>query len=222
MISWEEKKLLERARKILPDWTFHLWDDKDNEEIFRSSFPQHLEKFLSIRQGVVRADIIRCVFLYRFGGLYIDTDYKLLRRFDDSLLEAGVLLPVSGNDDINDPLFRVCNSVMFSEPGQPFWRDFVDSLFSNDQLIQLPEEQIEKVTGPEGLTAFYLRHRSQYPEIRTPARKYFHPLITLRGLDRDRSYPSYGAHLCWGSWRSKPLYKKIKTFAVRKITCLSD
>jgi hypothetical protein len=69
------------------------------------------------------------------------------------------------------------------------------------------------------LTKFYVRNRSQYPEIYLPPRNAFHPLITYKGLSWEKGHSSYGAHLCWGSWRTKDPLRKAKTLIVRKITC---
>ncbi len=218
ILSPEEERLRRRTAKILPNWKMNIWDDRDNIEIVRKSFPDHFDKFMAIKRGVVKADIVRCVYLYAFGGLYIDTDYKILRPIGDEILKCHCVLPVSRSDDQASPDFRICNSVLASEPRHPFWEGFLNRIFTFPDLEQLPESLVEKVTGPEGLTRFYLDNRNVYTDLYVAPRKFFHPLITCKGLSYDRSYPSYGAHLCWGSWRSKGIFKSVKTFITRKLT----
>ena len=157
--------------------------------------------------------------MYVYGGFYFDTDYKLLRRIEDDFLRNTCVLPISRNNDTNSPEFRVCNSVLGSTPNYPFWKDFVCHIFETQDVDRVDEYNIEKITGPEGLTKFYVENINRYPEIHLPRRNSFHPLITFRGLSYEKGHSSYGAHLCWGSWRTKDLARKIKTMAVRKITC---
>lgn len=202
----------------MPDWEMNLWDDADNLNIARDFFPEYLEKFSSIRRGVVKADIARCMYLFAFGGLYIDTDYKILRPIGDDILSYRCILPVSRSDDKLSPDFRICNSVFASVPKYSFWKSFLDHIFSFPELESLPENLVEKVTGPEGLTQFYLDNKELYEGIFVAPRKFFHPQITLKGFSYDHSYPSYGAHLCWGSWRSKGLLKNTKNYLTRKLT----
>jgi hypothetical protein len=127
--------------------------------------------------------------------------------------------PISRNNDTRSPEFRVCNSVLGSTPNYPFWKDFVCHIFETQDVDRVDEYNIEKITDPEGLTKFYLENIKRYPEIHLPKRNSFHPLITFKGLSYEKGHSSYGAHLCWGSWRTKDVARKIKTMAVRKITC---
>lgn len=217
-LSPEEERLRRRVVRMMPDWKMNLWDDEDNVHIVGKFFPEYLDTFNSIGRGVVKADIARCVYLYAFGGLYIDTDYKVLKPIGDEIVSHNCVLPVSRSDDQMSPDFRICNSVFASVPKYPFWKAFLDQIFSFPELEKLPENLVEKVTGPEGLTQFYLDNRKFYPDIFVPPRKMFHPQITLRGLSYDHSYPSYGAHYCWGSWRSKGVLKNVKNYLVRKVT----
>ena len=147
----------------------------------------------------------------------MDTDYKLLRPFDPALLRYRCVLPVSRDDDPASLGFRVCNSVFASEPGYPLWADFIGSIFDHTPEA-LDEAEVEAITGPEGLTAFVLANRARYAGLVFPPRKDFHPPITTYGLSYDKTSASYGAHLCWGSWRSKSPLRAAKTLLVRKIT----
>jgi mannosyltransferase OCH1-like enzyme len=218
LLSPEEERLRRRIKALMPDWKINTWDDGDNAKIVMNSFPKYFDKFAAIRRGVVKADIARCVYLYSFGGVYIDTDYKILRPIDEEILQYHCVLPVSRSEDPLSPYFRVCNSVMASDARHPFWEEFLAQIFSVPNLEDLPEKVVEKVTGPEGLTKFYLDNRSRFPDIFVPPRKFFHPQIKYKGLSYDRSYPSYGAHLCWGSWRSRGILRDFKTLITRKLS----
>jgi hypothetical protein len=76
-------KLYQKYRDIClalhPDWEYKLWTDKDvenwdfaNKDLYNKSVT-YQEK----------ADILRYEILYKHGGLYLDTDYICLAKFDE-------------------------------------------------------------------------------------------------------------------------------------------
>jgi mannosyltransferase OCH1-like enzyme len=195
-----------------------LWDDRDNLDLLERHLPQFSARFKNIQRGIVKADIARCLYMHAFGGLYMDTDYKLLRSISDELLHNECILPASRDADPKSSGFRIGNAVLASEPGHKFWEYFLTDIFSNSNLENLPEGLVERVTGPEGLTTSYLRHREFHSCIYIPDKRFFHPRITWKGLSYDRHSRAYGAHLCWGSWRSKRLLPKVKMLFARKLS----
>lgn len=232
-LTFEEKRVLLENKRLLPDWEFRIYDDSDNELVMAEAFPEFVDAFRAIRRGVVQADIIRCVYLYHYGGWYMDTDYRLLRALAGNVIdskfpsngqslnavnlsEQTIILPVSGMPGRDQHL--VCNSMLASEKGHPFWRAFIEDLFSNDKLISLDEHSVEGLTGPLGLSRFYLENKDRFPDVCLPLKKYFHPRITRWGFSYEQHPDNYGVHWCWGSWRSKRLPRKIKNFITRKIT----
>ena len=85
----------------------------------------------------------------------------------------------------------------------------------------LEEGGIIAATGPDAVTKFYLANRARFPEVILPPRPLFHPWIHRGGLGHEWAEDGIGAHLCWGSWRSKPLVAKARTFLTRKWTALA-
>jgi mannosyltransferase OCH1-like enzyme len=216
-LSPEEVRLAHRMRTLLPGWEYRLWNDQETEALVADWFPQYLSSFRSIRRGVVKADIARCICLFVYGGFYFDTDYKLLQPIDEGLLSRPCVLPVSRN---SDSLFRIGTAVLGSEQNHPFWKDFVEHVFSQHQLSDLAETDVEKTTGPEGLTSFYLQRSNQYKDAFLPPREVFHPHITHMGFAFQREPVTIGAHLCWGSWRTRGPLGSLRNVAVRKLTSL--
>lgn len=232
-LTTEENRVIARNKAILLDWEFSFYDNADNEHVMQVAFPEFFDQFRAIKRGVVQADIMRCVYLYQFGGWYLDTDYRLLRRLEGEvcalnstnestpsssldLLSQKLILPISGIPE-KDRHF-ICNSILASEKGHPFWRAFIEHLFSNDKLILLDEHSVEGLTGPLGLSHFYLENKDRFPDVCLPLKQYFHPRITTWGFSYDQHPDNYGVHWCWGSWRSKRLPRKIKNIITRKIT----
>jgi hypothetical protein len=131
------------------------------------------------------------------------------------MLSHSCVLPISRN---SDSLFRLGNAVFGSEPNHLFWNDFLDHIFSHVPLNDVAESSIEETTGPEGLTNFYLDRRGLYKDIFLPPKEMFHPPLTYLGFSFQKQTTTVGAHLCWGSWRTKGPLGMIRAIAVRKLT----
>jgi hypothetical protein len=155
------------------------------------------------------------MYLSAYGGFYFDTDYKVLRTINEEILSHNCVLPLSRS---NGESFRLGNAVMGSEAAQPFWADFLAHIFSTAGLVDLAESKIEEVTGPDGLTQFYLARQQMYDDIYLPARPIFHPLHTYRGFFSQKGPMTVGVHLSWGSWRTKNPLAAALVLARRKLT----
>lgn len=221
-LTWEERALRRRISRLLPDWDARLWTDKDNRQIVAAHFPQHLRAYDAIMRGVVKADIARLVYMHVFGGFYLDTDYKLLRPFDDELRSCTCILPIE-RGELGNSSFRLGNAVFASEAAHPFWRDFINFIFESNipnaksgALAAGPAiDHVVAVAGPLALTRFYVAHRARYSGITLPEIIEFHPNQINK---RDRS--TYGIHLCWGSWRGKKSVKWLKNQVRRKLSVI--
>jgi mannosyltransferase OCH1-like enzyme len=211
----EERRLCRRMRRLLPDWEYRFWTDASVDALVQEVFPQHLKAFRAIKRAVVKADIARYMYLFSQGGFYFDIDYKMLQPIDHEMLSHGCVLPLSRSSESS---FRIGNAVMGSEPGHPFWRDFIGHIFSTGELTDLAERKVEETTGPDGITAFFLSRRHLYPDIYLPERPVFHPVHTHAGFLSKTEPRTIGIHLSWGSWRTKNLLKAMVRFARRKVT----
>ena len=60
-------------------WTLRLHTDADNRRLVQERYPQLLDQFDRYGSNIQRADMIRYVILYEFGGIYADLDFECLR-----------------------------------------------------------------------------------------------------------------------------------------------
>lgn len=211
-LNGDETIIMNKNKKIFHDWNFRVYSDTDNLQIITEKFPEFLEKYERIKRGVMKADIIRCLYLFLYGGLYIDTDYQFFNMIPQEWLEAKCVIPTEHFDDGNVPFLGNC--IFFSEKGYPFWYDYVKYLFDKMDMTDTKEEDIIGCTGPGGITAFYLKNKDKYPELRYTPKNVFHPLIVNHQLGVRKTQETVGAHYCFGSWRGKshsPIRKCIYT-----------
>lgn len=67
--------------RLNPDWEFKLWTDDDNLKLISEYYPELLELYNSYDANIKRIDMIRFLYLHKFGGVYMDLDITCLKPF---------------------------------------------------------------------------------------------------------------------------------------------
>ncbi|RAH71410.1 TPT-domain-containing protein [Aspergillus aculeatinus CBS 121060] len=62
-----------------PDWEYVLWDDETNRLLVETHFPWFLQDYLRLPKEILRADVVRNLYMFLFGGMYADVDTEALR-----------------------------------------------------------------------------------------------------------------------------------------------
>jgi mannosyltransferase OCH1-like enzyme len=70
------RRNVENLRSLNPDWEHRLWTSKEAEELLATFEP---------RYGAARADLLRHLIIYRYGGVYCDIKSGFLRPLDNVL-----------------------------------------------------------------------------------------------------------------------------------------
>lgn len=99
----------------------------------------------------MRADVSRYAYMFAYGGVYADLDYKCLKPLDELLHESGRIYVhnMSTNDDLVG--YRIPNSFMASPPGHPFWQFLLNQIYST-KICADSSSPPEHVTGPNVFT----------------------------------------------------------------------
>lgn len=142
---------VESWRHHHPTWKHRLWMEKD-----LPADPIRPEVLERLRAPVERADILRLEILYRFGGVYVDTDLECLRPMDD----------VIGDDEFVGVCLkpgRVTNTLIASVPGHPFLERALRELQPMDvYYTETSKTSIKNVAGPTFLQSLV----QDYPDLR--------------------------------------------------------
>ena len=67
--------------RMNPDWEFKLWTKESNLELITNDYPHLLNLYNSYNVGIKRIDMIRYIYLHKYGGLYIDLDMACMKPF---------------------------------------------------------------------------------------------------------------------------------------------
>ena len=106
------------------NFEYSLVTDADRYRIIHEHMPTLVHVLRSYPHAVQRADLIRYVIMYIYGGLYLDLDYVCLQNLSplvDSLPDGCDVGLVPSNNSRG----HVTNSVLISRPGAEFWLEVI-------------------------------------------------------------------------------------------------
>ncbi len=148
-----------RWRELHPDFEYRLWTDAQNDAFVRAEFPELYRLYRGFSREIYRADMVRCLYLLRFGGVYVDLDVEPLRPLDPFLAQCGDCVlgaePESHARKRRGKALMACNAIMASVPGHPFWQRMMEEIAR--RAMSLGGDPIG-VTGPLALDAVYEAH----------------------------------------------------------------
>ena len=108
--------------RLHPSYEYKLWTDRDNHDLVAQHFPSFLPIYEGLDHKIKRADVVRFLYMYHYGGVYADLDFLALRPFDsllDQFKDDSVLLGYLGNDP--GWMHSIPNALMISKRHAPFW-----------------------------------------------------------------------------------------------------
>ncbi len=73
------KNCIESWHRYMPDWEYRLWNE-DNFDVHATPYTQEAYE---ARKYAFVSDYVRLWALYKYGGLYMDTDVEVLKPLDD-------------------------------------------------------------------------------------------------------------------------------------------
>ena len=186
VMSWKE---------FNPTWEHLFWDDKNTKNLILIN----QTKFNQTKNLGQKSDILRWELLYKYGGIYVDTDFECLKPFDNLMtlkFFTGIAYPsditmyIGLNASVpGHPIMKSC----IYDMGQLDWRDAnkVMTTTGNYHFCNCFLKTIEKET--DGIVAFPMDFFYPFPNTNR---------TTILGDERKRFIKdkSYAIHH-WGvSW----------------------
>lgn len=189
----------ESWRRHHPEWEMRLWTEE--------SLPRDLvrpEVYERLRNPAERSDIIRLEVLFRFGGVYVDTDMECLRPIDP-LLEEDVDFFVAGARGVKGG--RAHNAVIAAVSGHPVLERALR------ELRPVTEFGIDKRgTGPQFLNELLRDH----PEVKICPPESFHPVTDV---EREQAY---AVHHLTTLWKTEDVWKQRVRNEQRKLAAARE
>jgi hypothetical protein len=99
-----------------PDWELRFWTEENLPAGLRR--PEARER---LRSPAERANILRLEALWRFGGVYVDTDFECLRSIEPLIEDAELFISLAKPGRVN-------NALMGSVAGHPILDEALDRI----------------------------------------------------------------------------------------------
>ena len=165
------KHLIDGWQKIMPDYEYKFWNN-DNVDFGI----KYIKEAAETRAWQRVADYYRAAALAEHGGIYLDTDIEVRRRFDP-LLPNHCFYGFQREDDFPHEIVNV--SIIGAEKGHWFMKETTD-YFDNNMNGR---DEVNAGTGPGLVTKLLrrngLKHYSSEPmlvkDITIYPREYFYP-----------------------------------------------
>lgn len=155
----DHRPWIQSWKKHHRDWEFTLWTEENlPEDPIR---PEILER---LRAPVERADILRLEILYRYGGVYLDTDLECVRPIDP-VLEGEEFVGVCHKPG------RITNTAIAAAPQHPLLEQALGEVRPMDMYWTSASERLKEVAGPLLLQ----RILADYPDVKLLEPRMFFP-----------------------------------------------
>lgn len=142
--------LIERCvasnKKILFDWDF----EEFNEDNYDIGSYRYMKEAYDAGKYAFASDCARFDILYKYGGVYVDTDVEFLKRIPDSFLNEVGFTGVEDNNKIAPGLVFAC------EAGNEIVKEIVDS-YKQDSFI-LKNGKYNLKTVVDRVTEVFIKH----------------------------------------------------------------
>lgn len=184
MQTWETEQVPEKwvaspisYSKKMNEWLHILLTDADRLEFTETFFPDLVETYKKLPYPVMKADMIRYMWLYVVGGLYTDLDYMIKRDLSPLFSDGSLFLVYSPSRAFG--MRSVANSFMACKPGNPVWLTVLKKL--KERADNPPWWSITKhfkilgTTGPMLLQDALDEGMTEYTLLPT---KFIHPCTT--------------------------------------------
>jgi hypothetical protein len=219
-IPQDLQRCIESWRKVMPDYEVVKWDTS-NFDVNSNTF---VAEAYRLRKWAFATDYIRLHALHLHGGIYLDSDVLVRRRFDEFLPQGFFsaveyhhklvrqrhtqeLLHADGTSihpRTPKPGIGLQAAVMGAEKGHPFLKDCLD--FYHDRHFILPDgSYFDQVIAPDIFAMFAEEYGFRYRDERQHIREnmLILPSDIIAGGEDQATWRSYAVHRCAGSWRDK-------------------
>ncbi|MBO4498952.1 MAG: hypothetical protein J5732_01710 [Bacteroidaceae bacterium] len=159
---------IEKIKSLNPEWEYNLFTYKNVKPFILQNYGKIVYSYFSRinpKYGAARADFLRYLLIYHYGGVYLDLKCTFTKPLSDSLLTSDAfVLPIWGEhgergerdrsvipSDITREL--LLNPVIISSPGHPFiYRLLVNIMKKIDSYNPYTDgvgwNGVHEVTGP--------------------------------------------------------------------------
>lgn len=134
-----------------PSWEYYFWTDEAARKLIKDKYPHLLSLWDTYGDPINKADALRYVVLYEYGGIYVDLDFECLRPLDRVTFKYSCIIPTEPFEQIAFRLghpYLINNAILMVRPKHPFFKQLIDNLIN----YQMLETNVDKA-GPMFMTS---------------------------------------------------------------------
>ena len=210
----------------MPDYEIKRWSVKN----FDVNAVPYVREAFEARKWAFAADYIRMYALYTEGGIYLDSDVKILKPFDDfldnSFFSSMEYHPTQVEKDgsaqyIDQDGHRIADkfisgiqiqaAVMGAEKGCPFVGEVLD-WYQDKHFVRVDGSMATDVLSPYIYARIAEKHGFVYKDIdqQLDGRMHIYPSEIFAGNKHEVTPRSYAIHYCAHSWHPSVMEKLKK------------
>ncbi|EJX11040.1 polysaccharide biosynthesis protein CpsM(V) [gut metagenome] len=216
------KNCMDSWKKVMPDYEWKVWNTKN----FDIHAVPYVREAFEKQKWAFAADYIRMYALYTEGGIYLDSDVKILKPFDDFLpysffssleYHPSQIEKCGVRDLINEEGVRIKDeyvsgiqiqaAVMGAEAGNPFVKEVLD-WYAGEHFLKADGSIRTDLLSPQIYARIAEKYGFRYldKEQDLQGNMKIFPSEIFAGNKHERTSRSYAVHLCAHSWH--PSFKE--------------
>lgn len=129
---WKDRRVPESLQPYVatvrthhPGYEYRLWTDAEIDAFVRERAPRFVDAYSRFHKRIEQVDFARYLILHEIGGAYFDLDMVSVRPIDPLVESGRIVLGLECSEHTQQfrpqPARIVCNALMISPPGEPFW-----------------------------------------------------------------------------------------------------
>lgn len=211
----EIKMCMESWRRVLPDYKIRVWNSHDARAIGIT----FINEALDARRWAFAADVVRAWAVYSEGGIYMDSDILLYKRFDEFIPANEADMFVTFNDrvvqdnrsvDEEGGSFGLNGAFFIGTKGNTFCKDVID--YYKAHHYKLADGTYDNTTSPVVMRTlahkygWVMEDKEQQLGILHVYPTHFLAPRKRYKADKD----TFGRHCAYGGWRKRKFGRKIE------------
>lgn len=202
----EIKICLDSWKRVLPDYEVRRWTYEDAKAIGC----RFIDEALAARKWAFAADVVRFYAVYKEGGVYMDSDILIKKRFDRFIPEHGF---ATFHEHIGQQL-QLQAAFLMGEKGNAYCKAVFD--YYNLRPFLKPDGTYDLTISPVVMLdmAYARGYKPEDTEQHLEGDVVIYPGYYLTPCNRGvEVHPdAFALHTIYGSWRTRKLGRRIELY----------
>ena len=125
------KDNIENTKSLNPGYEIRYYSDSDAEKFINENFPEYMDDYNTLIPGAYKADLLRLLLLYKYGGVYNDIGHVYLEPISKIIFQNDTLLVCKDQVLQGLPSFYLHNALIASSPNHQMIKKAIDVIIEN-------------------------------------------------------------------------------------------